>query len=187
MGKYIIELDENAKEVVVISLEDGDMWTGTMEVEDLEQLNSDYINEHFGDLQDTAYQRGLEDGKKATWEAVRKVIHLPEGVVLDLFTDCYSSVCTVLQVFLKYEGSEVIEKLKAYEKKQSDKIKVGDEVVSKHSGIKGILLEPETEHLLATVIIPSQRWRTIYDAHVNLKKTGKHYDIEKLLEAMKHD
>ena len=29
----------------------------------LEELNSDYINEHFGDLQDTAYQRGLEDGK----------------------------------------------------------------------------------------------------------------------------
>lgn len=26
MSKYIIELDENAKEVVVISLEDGDMW-----------------------------------------------------------------------------------------------------------------------------------------------------------------
>lgn len=62
MSKYIIELDENAKEVVVISLEDGDMWTETMEVEDLEQLNSDYINEHFGDLQDTAYQKGINDG-----------------------------------------------------------------------------------------------------------------------------
>jgi len=58
MSKYIIELDENAKEVVVISLEDGDMWTETMEVEDLEQLNSDYINEHFGDLQDDAYNKG---------------------------------------------------------------------------------------------------------------------------------
>ena len=29
----------------------------------LEELNSDYINEHFGDLQDTAYQKGFEDGK----------------------------------------------------------------------------------------------------------------------------
>ena len=50
---------------------------------------------------------------------------------------------------------------------------------------KGILLEPETEHLLATVIVPSLRWRTINIRHANLKKTGKHYDIEKLLEAMK--
>ena len=31
----------------------------------LEELNSDYINEHFGELQDAAYQRGLDDGKKA--------------------------------------------------------------------------------------------------------------------------
>ena len=29
----------------------------------LEELNSDYINEHFPDLQDTAYQKGFEDGK----------------------------------------------------------------------------------------------------------------------------
>ena len=36
----------------------------------LEELNSDYINEHFGDLQDTAYQRGLEEGKKATFGLV---------------------------------------------------------------------------------------------------------------------
>ena len=107
--------------------------------------------------------------------------------MLDLFTDCYSSVCTALQVFLKYEGSEVIEKLKAYEEKQDDKITAGDEVVSKHSGIKGILLEPEIGDTFATVIVPSERWRTHCIRHADLTKTGKHYDIEKLLEAMKHD
>ena len=89
MSKYIIELDENAKKVVAISLEDGIMWTDETEVENLEELNSDYINEHYGQLQDEAYkrgindgsldvkqrvegayQRGLEEGKKATWELV---------------------------------------------------------------------------------------------------------------------
>lgn len=30
----------------------------------LKELTADYINEHFGQLQDEAYQRGLEDGKK---------------------------------------------------------------------------------------------------------------------------
>ena len=29
----------------------------------LEELNSDYINEHYGSLQDDAYQKGFEDGK----------------------------------------------------------------------------------------------------------------------------
>ena len=33
------------------------------DLENLEELNSDYINEHFPDLQDTAYKKGLEDGK----------------------------------------------------------------------------------------------------------------------------
>lgn len=31
--------------------------------DEVEELNSDYINEHYGQLQDDAYQRGLEDGK----------------------------------------------------------------------------------------------------------------------------
>ena len=189
MSKYIIEIkpeyEDSFKGVMILGARDSNLFVDTVNVDDLEELNSDYINEHFGDLQDTAYQKGLEEGKKAIWEAVRKVSHLPEGVVRDLFADCYSSVCTVLQVFLKYEGSEVIEKLKAYEEKQADKITAGDEVVSKYSGIKGVLLEPETEDVLATIIVPSQRWRTIYDSHQNLEKTGKHYDIEKFLEAMK--
>ena len=128
--KYIVEASDDVKKVIALGVTHGGaIWTDTTDIENLEELNSDYINEHFSGLQDTAYQRGLEDGKKATWEAVRKVIHLPEGVVLDLFTDCYSSVCTVLQVFLKYEGSEVIEKLKAYEKQKAD-----DEIDEKITG-----------------------------------------------------
>ena len=30
----------------------------------LEELNSDYINEHFGELQDEAYQKGLAEGRE---------------------------------------------------------------------------------------------------------------------------
>lgn len=218
MSKYIIELDENAKEVVVISLEDGDMWTETMEVEDLEQLNSDYINEHFGDLQDTAYQkgfddahriseeeyqRGLEEGKKATWGLVADASSAEYQKGLNEAWECarklFSSMADSdiekafptewnnggFNALINLQPQEAIEKLKAYEKKQSDKIKVGDEVFDIPTKTKGILLEPETEHLLATVIIPSQRWRTFNASHVNLEKTGRHFDIEKLLEAMK--
>ena len=31
--------------------------------DEIEELNSEYVNEHFGDLQDEAYQKGFEDGK----------------------------------------------------------------------------------------------------------------------------
>ena len=65
--KYIIELGEDANMVQVISVtQNGNAYIdSTVYVEYLEQLNSDYINENFGELQDQAYQKGLEEGKKA--------------------------------------------------------------------------------------------------------------------------
>lgn len=188
MSRYVIELRPDCKVVQQICESNGQVCIGARSIQYLEELTADYINEHFGSLQDDAYKRGLEDGKKATWEAVRKVIHLPEGVVLDLFTDCYSSVCTVLQVFLKYEGSEVIEKLKAYEEKQSDKIKVGDEVV---------WTEDENVVIVVTSVYTadSMEWCDGFckDGKVysilteNVRKTNRHFDIKGILEAMKHD
>ena len=63
MSKYIIELGEDAKAIQSISITSlGNVYVDSWYVENLEELNSDYINEHFGDLQDTAYQKGFEDG-----------------------------------------------------------------------------------------------------------------------------
>jgi len=95
---------------------------------------------------DEAYKKGFEDGKKApselassaeyqrglddAWEAARKIIHMPEGDLLNIFTECYSAVCTALQVLLKYDAAEAIAKLKAYEEKQ----KADDEIEEKITG-----------------------------------------------------
>ena len=57
-----------------------------------------------------AYRKGLEDA----WECARKIIHIPEGDLLNIFTECYSAVCTSVQVFLKYDASECIEKIRQY-------------------------------------------------------------------------
>ena len=186
MNKYVIELRPDCKVVQEICESDGQVRIGAKSMEYLEELNADYVNEHYGDLQDTAYQKGLEEGKKAIWEAVRKVIHLPEGVVLDLFTDCYSSVCTVLQVFLKYEGSEVIEKLKAYEEKQKadDCIEIGDEVIY-NGTTKCIVVRPENDERYAS-LIDSDGIHYSAD-HGECKKTGRHFDISKILEDMRND
>lgn len=164
----------------------------------LEELNSDYINEHYGSLQDEAYKRGINDGSldvkqrvegayqrglDDAWECGKKLAWTAKyGGYGERLNDVFGRDDTF--DFYDYTPNEAIEKLKAFEQKQ-DKIEVGDEVINILTKTKGILLEPETEHLLATVIIPSQRWRTFNASHVNLKKTGKHYDIEKLLDAMK--
>ena len=68
MSKYIIDIPKTVGMEKVGSVHytyfDGiQCRTIVMKSDEIEELNSDYINEHFGDLQDTAYQRGLEDGK----------------------------------------------------------------------------------------------------------------------------
>ena len=65
--KYIIDITmDNIKKVVAMGVtKGGAIWTDTTDIENLEELNADYINEHFGDLQDTAYQKGLDEDCKA--------------------------------------------------------------------------------------------------------------------------
>ena len=63
MSKYIIELDNDIKYLIINGRADNRCYTLVRPVAELELLNSDYINEHFADLQDTAYQKGFEDGK----------------------------------------------------------------------------------------------------------------------------
>lgn len=141
MSKYIIELGDSAKKVVAIYLDEGVVWTGVQVVEDLEILNSDYINEHYGSLQDEAYQRGYDKGYAdktnndevckelakdiyqkgldAAWEAARKVAFNSDDGGLDIeeldeIFGCYS----LQGVFKAYSAQQTIEKLKAYEEKQ---------------------------------------------------------------------
>ena len=168
MSKYIIELDENAKEVVVISLEDGDMWTETMEVEDLEQLNSDYINEHYGDLQDTAYQKGFEDGKAVNGKRC-------EGCLYNDGTKEHSPCDICCNAYLNRWTAKP---------QEDDKIEVGDEVIY-NGTTKCIVVRPEDDERYASLIDSDG---THYSAdHRECKKTGRHFDIASILEDMKHD
>ena len=81
MSKYIIEIAEEYEEyfkgVLICGIADGKFAVDVIAVEDLEELNSDYINEHYGSLQDEAYKRGYEDGKKSVEdEGLRNNINL---------------------------------------------------------------------------------------------------------------
>ena len=64
--KYIIEIPDDVQYVLFNGKTDNKYYTAVRPVAELEVLNSDYINEHYGELQDEAYKRGYEDGK---WKA----------------------------------------------------------------------------------------------------------------------
>ena len=222
MSKYVIDLRPDCKVIQEICESDGQVSIGAKSIEYLEKLNADYINEHFGDLQGTAYQRGLEDGKKAfdllesernseyqrglnegngigykdgvndgqheAWKAARKIVLSPdeEGIsALDLIAIFGKG--SAYNVFKNYTASEAIAKLKAYEEKQKTDncIEIGDEV--EWDGDKYIVTYRNTNMGVIQDYDLMSRYGSVVD-HVkrcSFVKTGRHFDIAKILEEMK--
>ena len=84
--KYVIDIPDNVKKIVYFHLGNANaVWTTTNVLDDLEQLNSDYINEHFGSLQDEAYQRGYDKG----YADKTNNIEVCNKIAKDIQDECY--------------------------------------------------------------------------------------------------
>lgn len=178
MSKYIIEIkpeyEDSFKGLMILGAKDSNLFVDTLAVDDLEELNSDYINEHFGQLQDEAYQKGLENA----WEAARKIIEMTSPPYWEVFNEYKEDL------FGKITATEAIEKLKAYEEKQKadEDVKRGDILRNKTNGLTYIVtLASDYGYVLlgndgncATTCITN-----------TFEKTGKHFDIDKILDEMK--
>ena len=186
MSKYIIEIDDDLSFDVQFLQAIGAESNGVVrilhiEFEGLEELNSDYINEHFGDLQDMAYQRGLDDA----WEAARKIVcddELDWNTLLHLFNRSNFE-----GIFGDFSPSETIAKLKAYEEKQKadDKIEVGDEVNwLGDCFIVTRIFQPRNMKEQCDGI--DDDGCVYHDVLIkDLEKTGRHFDIQSILEEMR--
>ena len=171
MSKYIIEIPDDVQYVLLNGQTDNKCYTAVRPVAELEVLNSDYINEHYGELQDEAYQRGYEDGKNSIENGCKGCKYESRTAMEEpckYCSNCHTSKYTPMP-------------------KHSDRIEVGDIVelyVDGKLDSKGIYLQEEDGY-----------WRCLFDTGAVLmtfaypkeqfKKTGKHYDIQSILEAMK--
>ena len=156
MGKYIIDTDEwaNLFEVRKVGVygigndpftNEKTVWSRMFRLDELEEFNSDYINENIESLQDESYQRGYNDAAKAiafdeqsiadkaledAWDAAKKLAlgsgcgGMGMSAIREIFDGIYPS-----DVFMNYTAKEAIDKIKAYEHERSDPIKVGDKVI----------------------------------------------------------
>ena len=186
--KYVIESafeNMSIQKIMQLGLDaNGRITNWTDSIEDVEELNSDYINEHYGGLQDEAYQAGLNDA----WEAAQKVVckTTAGGMSLDTLKEIFG-VQSPAAIMQSNTAQQVIDKIKTYEDKRSDRIEVGDVVERYIDGkldSKGIYLQEDGGY-----------WRCLFDTNGVLmtfaypkgqfKKTGKHYDIQSILEAMR--
>ena len=152
---------------------------------------------------DDAYQKGLEEGKKqAKAQAHLDVCHDIEGVAqgnyqkgLDdawdaakklamMDTETSEDVTGYFGLFRIMENltpGEAISKLRAYEEEKS-KIHVGDEVRRISDGVKYVVVDPKNEFGRACGFSMNGIWYG--ELHDALRKTGRHFDIELILEGM---
>ena len=194
MSKYIIEIAEEYEEyfkgVLICGIADGKFAVDVIAREDLEELNSDYINEHYGELQDEAYQRGLEDGKKAfdLLDAERDSEYQRgyedgknstekgcEGCKYELCGDT-EDPCWYCRKSYKDKYEPV---------SPSDSIEMGDEVVWKTDDITLIVTSTYKNGGSDWCDGVAQDGKVYHTLAENNQKTGKHYDIQSILEAMR--
>lgn len=137
--------------------------------------------DHYDDGYSDGYDVGLDDA----WKAARKIHRMSDGDILDLFPDCYASVCTAAQAILKYDASEAIAKIKEYEDGKQE-IKVGDEVVGVFSdGSKTrpfVFIRGSQEYYFGLYSDTGE----FCQGGMNMRKTGRHFpEIAAVLEKMR--
>ena len=173
--KYIIESNDVIGYTPKYAMLFGDGYM-IQPLEDLEELNSDYINEHYGQMQDEAYQRGLEDA----WEAAKKLFSsMADSDIEKAFPIEWNN--GGFKALMNLQPQEAIAKLKAYEDKQKDRIEVGDEVATE-TGKKYTVVSFGDGGTVCGFNMDG-KWTGWKPKEVT--KTGKHYDIQSILEAMR--
>ena len=124
---------------------------------------------------DEAYQRGLEDA----WEAARKLFSsMADSDIEKAFPIEWNN--GGFEALMNLQPQEAIAKLKAYEEHKDDSIKVGDEVATK-TDKKYTVVSFGTGTVCG--FNTKGMWSGLNPKEVT--KTGKHYDIQSILEAMR--
>ena len=166
------------------------------------------VRKDIEELMDEAYQRGLEDGKKAfdlldaerdseyqrglndAWGAARNISMLEsDGGYSWKEMKRIFGTDSAREIYVHHTAAEAINKIKAYEEKQNDKIEVGDEVAFHHDDGR-----PDTVVVVTYIgqdgFIDGMDGRGTQYAHKNptkWTKTGRHFDIASILEDMRND
>lgn len=182
--KYVIEMkseyEDTIRGIMVLGARDSNLYTDALAVEDMEELNSDYINEHFGSLQDTAYKKGLHDGESKCRYCNEYQRGLEDGKAVN---DKGCDGC-------KYSGtpqgdSPCFNCSNYYQNNwtaKGDKIEVGDELIA-YGGSKCIATVADCENDIFYVMFADGSCGK-KEGEI-LKRTGRHFDIQNILEAMK--
>lgn len=143
-------------------------------LDSFEKLDSDYINEHYGELQDEAYQQGMNDA----WEIAKKLyLDKRNGGLSDVELEEIFGQLTVSKIFMRYTPQEIEAKIEAWEKSKAE-IKTGD--VVRHDKMGVHIVTNVREGGIYTLM--SINGQCACSERKHLTKTGRTIDIQGILE-----
>lgn len=122
------------------------------------------------------YEKGLNDGRNEVWELARKIYEMKSKEFDEVFRAVH-----YVDVFYHFTPQEALAKFEAYEKEQNE-IKKSDEVQTLDGSHKGVVTLVRNRGDF--FVLWDNGTADIYKAH-EVKKTGKHIDIQSLLEQIK--
>ena len=182
--KFIVEIKE------VINSDNGTLYRSNFSTLVFDDYGLDSLHQAVTPAEDSlidkskveeVYIKGLNDA----WELARKIVldvsegGMPERDMISMFGEKW----TVSDILKNYTPQEALAKLEAYEKEQN-KIKAGYiyEIMGKFCAVVQVDEFNKEYHIIwcdgGTDKIP-------FDAPIGFKKTGKHIDIQSLLEQIK--
>lgn len=148
-------------------------------LKDMEQVRKEAYEQGYKDGKyfgtDGAYRKGLAD----VWDAARKIGDMPYGDGEKIFG------VSGWHIFEKCTASEVIEKLKDYEREQEE-IKVGDEII--YCGLRCVVMKLDEKGNIERYFMHDGT--TFHNKtgfqNSDVKKTGRHFsEIAAILEKMR--
>ena len=123
-------------------------------------------------VKNSSYNKGLNDA----WTLVNKIDNMSMDKRNNVFGVSFTE-----DVLSAYTGQEALAKLEAYEKEQAE-IKVGDVVIDLDGHERVVLFID-----LAGIAQIYSRYGVTHIDKIHLKKTGKHIDLQTILEQIAGD
>ena len=203
MGKYIIEVGDAYAEYICGK---GDMLCLPVRINEFEDnwLNTNipltpYTEPDMEKVREEAYKRGREDaidaisskeqsiadkayqsGLSDAWEAARKIAIIPYAEEEKAFGSAGWSF------ILNHTAQDAIDRLKAYEQKKQEEIKVGDEVEFYDGGTAIWMCDNPNED--AAYLMFSDGSCGSHENSEIIRKTGRHFpEIATVLQKMEED
>lgn len=147
----------------------------------LDKLDSDYITDNFTELQDDLYDSGYVDGMLKTWGIAKELFEY-SSELYEIFgfneMNQYMSINYVLNNFTPQQAKTKIEEWE----KSKEEIKVGDVVTDTSNNRNYIVTGIKQDNNSTWYALLSEIGLTINTKACTLKKTGRHIDIQSVLE-----